>query len=160
LKWAQTANGFIDDRYQQLAISNPYTKMLNHKLRAEEDAILVGHTTAEREHPKLTVHHWFGPDPKRVILTSYRPLLQVIDDLYQQGIQSLIVEGGLKTHEAFIGAGLYDEIHVETNHQQTVVDGTKAPHLPVDLSLYQYLESAGNTLAIYVRNQQELRPTS
>ena len=130
LKWAQTANGFIDDHFQQLTISNNYTKMLNHKLRAEEDAILVGHTTAEREHPKLTVHHWFGPDPKRVILTSHRPLLQVIDDLYQQGIQSLIVEGGLKTHEAFIAAGLWDEIHVETNHQLIVTNGTQAPHLP------------------------------
>lgn len=159
LKWAQTANGFIDDHFQQLTISNKYTKMLNHKLRAEEDAILVGHTTAEREHPKLTVHHWFGPDPKRVILTSHRPLLQVIDDLYQQGIQSLIVEGGLKTHEAFIAAGLWDEIHVETNHQLTVVDGTKAPQLPTGLSLYQYVESAGNTLSTYVRNPQAPHPT-
>ena len=159
LKWAQTANGFIDDHFQQLTISNKYTKMLNHKLRAEEDAILVGHTTAEREHPKLTVHHWFGPDPKRVIRTSHRPLLQVIDDLYQQGIQSLIVEGGLKTHEAFIAAGLWDEIHVETNHQLTVVDGTKAPQLPTGLSLYQYVESAGNTLSTYVRNPQAPHPT-
>ena len=151
LKWAQTANGFIDDHFQQLAISNKYTKMLNHKLRAEEDAILVGHTTAEREHPKLTVHHWFGPDPKRVILTSHRPLLQVIDDLYQQGIQSLIVEGGLKTHEAFIGAGLWDEIHVETNHQLTVTNGTQAPHLPSEAQFLSQQNFGHNTLITYKR---------
>ena len=151
LKWAQTANGFIDDHFQQLAISNKYTKMLNHKLRAEEDAILVGHTTAEREHPKLTVHHWFGPDPKRVILTSHRPLLQVIDDLYQQGIQSLIVEGGLKTHEAFIDAGLWDEIHVETNHQLTVTNGTQAPHLPSEAQFLSQRNFGHNTLITYKR---------
>ena len=127
LKWAQTANGFIDDHFQQLAISNNYTKMLNHKLRAEEDAILVGHTTAEREHPKLTVHHWFGPD------------------------QSLIVEGGLKTHEAFIAAGLWDEIHVETNHQLTVTNGTQAPHLPSEAQFLSQQNFGHNTLITYKR---------
>ena len=139
------------DHFQQLTISNKYTKMLNHKLRTEEDAILVGHTTAEREHPKLTVHHWFGPDPKRVILTSHRPLLQVIDDLYQQGIQSLIVEGGLKTHEAFIAAGLWDEIHVETNHQLTVTNGTQAPHLPSEAQFLSQQNFGHNTLITYKR---------
>ena len=45
LKWAQTANGFIDDNGKALAISTPFTQMLSHKLRAEEDAILVGRVT-------------------------------------------------------------------------------------------------------------------
>lgn len=151
LKWAQTANGFLDDHFGRLTISNEYTKMLNHQLRAEEDAILVGHTTAEREHPKLTVHHWHGPNPKRVVLTRQRPLLQQIDDLYQQGIQSLIVEGGLKTHESFLAAGLYDEIHVETNHCLTVADGTHAPQLPADVVVLSQQVYDTNTLAIYRR---------
>ena len=114
LKWAQTANGFIDDHGKALKISNEQTQMLSHQLRAEEDAILVGHTTDAREHPQLTVRHWYGPNPKRVVLTHQRPLQQQIDDLYQQGIQSLIVEGGRQTHESFIEAGLWDEIRVET----------------------------------------------
>ena len=114
LKWAQTANGFIDDHGKALQISNEQTQMLSHQLRAEEDAILVGHTTDAREHPQLTVRHWYGPNPKRVVLTHQRPLQQQIDDLYQQGIQSLIVEGGRQTHESFIEAGLWDEIRVET----------------------------------------------
>ena len=38
LKWAQTANGFIDDHFQPVQISSDYTKMLSHKLRAAEDA--------------------------------------------------------------------------------------------------------------------------
>ena len=61
LKWAQTANGFIDDNGRPVSISSPFTQMLCHKLRAEEDAILVGRVTEEREHPQLTVRHWAGP---------------------------------------------------------------------------------------------------
>ena len=49
LKWAQTANGFIDDHFKPFQISNDFTKMLSHKLRAEEDAILVGRVTEERD---------------------------------------------------------------------------------------------------------------
>ena len=134
LKWAQTANGFIDDHGKALQISNEQTQMLSHQLRAEEDAILVGHTTDVREHPQLTVRHWHGPNPKRVVLTHQRPLSQLIDDLYQQGIQSLIVEGGRQTHESFIEAGLWDEIRVETG-TITVSDGTRAPQLPANVSL-------------------------
>jgi diaminohydroxyphosphoribosylaminopyrimidine deaminase/5-amino-6-(5-phosphoribosylamino)uracil reductase len=133
LKWAQTANGFIDDHGKSLCISSEQTLMLSHQLRAEEDAILVGHTTDVREHPQLTVRHWHGPDPKRLVLTHDRPLSQLMDDLYQHQIQSLIVEGGRKTHESFIQAGLWDEIRVETNLALTVGDGTPAPQLPADV---------------------------
>ena len=99
LKWAQTANGFIDEDGKALQISNEQTRMFSHQLRAEEDAILVGHTTDVREHPQLTVRHWHGPNPQRIVLTHHRPLPQLMDDLYQHGIQSLIVEGGCQTHE-------------------------------------------------------------
>ena len=149
LKWAQTANGFIDDHGRALQISNEQTQMLSHQLRAEEDAILVGHTTDVREHPQLTVRHWHGPNPKRVVLTHQRPLYQLIDDLYQQGIQSLIVEGGRQTHESFIQAGLWDEIRVETGNI-TVSDGTRAPQLPANVSLLSRKMYDGNILCCYL----------
>ena len=149
LKWAQTANGFIDDHGKALQISNEQTQMLSHQLRAEEDAILVGHTTDARERPQLTVRHWHGPNPKRVVLTHQRPLSQLIDDLYQQGIQSLIVEGGRQTHESFLAAGLWDEIRVETG-AMTVTDGTRAPQLPANVSLLSRETYGDNTLCRYV----------
>ncbi len=149
LKWAQTANGFIDDHGKALQISNEQTQMLSHQLRAEENAILVGHTTDAREHPQLNVRHWHGPNPKRVVLTHQRPLPQLIDDLYQQGIQSLIVEGGRQTHESFIQAGLWDEIRVETG-AITVSDGTRAPQLPANVLLLSQEMYGGNTLCRYV----------
>jgi len=159
LKWAQTANGFMDDHFQSIMISNEQTQMLSHKLRAEEDAILVGHTTYDREHPQLNVRHWHGPDPKRIVLTHDRPLPQLMDDLYQHQIQSLIVEGGRQTHETFIEAGLWDEIRVETNHALTVTKGTKAPQLPAEAKVLCQQQYGSNTLISY-RNQQESHPIS
>ncbi len=158
LKWAQTANGYIDDNGKALLISNEQTQMLSHQLRAEEDAILVGHTTDIREHPQLTVRHWHGPDPKRIVLTHDRPLPQLMDDLYQHGIQSLIVEGGRQTHESFIEVGLWDEIRVETA-PITVTGGTPAPKLPAEVSLMSKKDYDGNSITSY-RSRQVPHPIS
>ncbi len=145
LKWAQTANGFIDDHFRPLQISNELTQMLSHQLRAEEDAILVGHTTYDRDQPALTVRHWHGPNPKRIVLTHDRPLPMLMDDLYQHGIQSLIVEGGRQTHESFIAAGLWDEIRVETAPIM-VTDGTPVPQLPATAKVYDKKSYGSNTI--------------
>ena len=142
LKWAQTANGFIDDNGQALTISTPFTQMLSHKLRAEEDAILVGRVTNEREHPQLTVRHWVGPSPKRLVIDRQHPLN--LESLHAHNIQSLIVEGGRKTLENFLVQNLWDEIRVETNTRLTVTGGTRAPLLPANatvLSQQMYGES-------------------
>ena len=147
LKWAQTVNGFIDDNGHALQISNEQTQMLGHQLRAEEDAILVGHTTDVRERPQLTVRHWHGPNPKRVVLTHDRPLPQLMDDLYQHGIQSLIAEGGRQTHESFIAAGLWDEIRVETA-PITVSGGTSAPQLPAEAKVIDQKSYNKNTVIV------------
>ena len=109
----------------------------------------MGHTTDIREHPQLTVRHWHGPNPKRVVLTHQRPLQQQVDDLYQQGVQSLIVEGGRQTHESFIKAGLWDEIRVETG-TVTVGDGTRAPQLPTNVKLLSSAVYGGNTIMRYI----------
>ena len=151
LKWAQTANGFIDNRGHSMPISNEQTRMLSHRLRAEEDAILVGHTTDFREHPQLNVRYWHGPDPRRLVLTHDRPLAQFIDDLYQHGVQSLIVEGGRQTHESFLSADLWDEIRVETA-PVTVNDGTRAPQLPSNIAEYNNSMLGKNMLTYYRRH--------
>ena len=95
LKWAQTANGFIDDHFKPTQISSSFTKMLSHKLRAEEDAILVGRVTEERDRPQLNVREWAGQDPKRLVIDHAHPLN--MESLYAHHIQSLIVEGGAET---------------------------------------------------------------
>ena len=148
LKWAQTANGFIDDNGRALAISNDYTRMLSHKLRAEEDAILVGRVTDEREHPQLNVRYWVGPSPRRLVIDRRHPLN--LESLYHHNIQSLIVEGGRKTLESFLVQDLWDEIRVETA-PITVSGGTRAPQLPARLGGVERKDYDGNTLMVCYR---------
>lgn len=149
IKWAQTANGFIDDHHQQIAISNDFTRMLSHKLRAEEDAILIGRVTDDREHPQLTVRDWYGESPKRLVIDRNHPLN--LQSLYAHGIQSLIVEGGAKTLQSFIDDDLWDEIRVETNLTLTVTDGTRAPQLPKESEVIDVQSFDGNSIIRYRR---------
>ncbi len=129
LKWAQTADGFIDDHGRPLAISTPFTRMLVHRLRAQEDAIVVGRVTDEREHPRLDVREWSGPSPARFILSHDFGIDRLIQTCVEQNLQSLIVEGGRRTLQSFIDRQLYDEIRVETA-PLTVGGGTRAPQMP------------------------------
>ena len=133
LKWAQSSNGFLDDNGQTVAFSTPLTQMLVHKLRAEEDAILVGRVTDEREHPRLDVRHWSGPSPVRFVLSHEHPWEEVLTTCRERQLQSLIVEGGCRTLQWFLDQGMWDEIRVETS-PKTVSVGTKAPELPASLN--------------------------
>ncbi|MBQ6064629.1 MAG: bifunctional diaminohydroxyphosphoribosylaminopyrimidine deaminase/5-amino-6-(5-phosphoribosylamino)uracil reductase RibD [Prevotella sp.] len=151
LKWAQTSNGFIDDHGQPLAISTPFTKMLCHRLRAEEDAILVGRVTDEREHPLLNVREWVGKDPLRIVLGNGMDIHHLMDELYRQGIQSLIVEGGRKTLDSFIQARLWDELRVE-KAPIAVSDGTPAPLVPPEAYMSGMEKWEGNVIFHYLFN--------
>ncbi len=152
LKWAQTINGFLDAGGKPLALSTPFTRMLVHRLRAQYDAILVGRVTDEREHPRLTVREWSGPDPLRLVLHGGITLPRLMADLHQQHVQSLMVEGGAKTLQSFIDAGLWDEIRVETSGL-LVSEGTKAPVLPEGLTLLQREMYDGNVVDTFGRSE-------
>ena len=147
LKWAQTANGFIDDHHKPTQISSAFTKMLSHKLRAEEDAILVGRVTEERDHPQLTVREWEGPNPKRLVIDRAHPLN--LESLHSQNIQSLIVEGGAQTLRSFLVQNLWDEIRVETNTTMTVSGGTRAPQIPANAAVIESKSYGDNQIILY-----------
>ena len=167
LKWAQTANGFLDNEGKGMAISTPFTQMLSHKLRAENDAILVGRITDERDHSQLNVRHWSGKDPMRLVIDRHHPcfegldfsqgneavLQQIMEHLYNNKVQSLIVEGGAITHQSFLDAGLWDEIRIEIATQKYVSDGTKAPHLPQNIRPLSHEEYDGNVIDTYERQE-------
>lgn len=83
LKWAETADGFMDRKRsipsagnltdtQPLVISTPLNKRIVHKMRAENMAILVGSNTALLDNPKLKTTHWVGRNPIRVLLDRRR----------------------------------------------------------------------------------------
>lgn len=165
LKWAQTANGFLDNEGKGMAVSSAFTKMLSHKLRAENDAILVGRVTDERDHSQLNVRDWSGKDPMRLVIDRHHPcfdgldfskgkaevLRQIMSFLYINKVQSLIVEGGAITHQSFLDAGLWDEIRVETAAAKFVKTGTEAPRLPHDVKPISHEEYDGNVIDTYER---------
>ena len=97
----------------------------------------------------MNVRHWHGADPLRLVLTRKQSIESLLTDLYTRNIQTLLVEGGAKTHQAFIDAGLWDEIHIETA-PFTVVGGTKAPHLPTEMRLIDRKRYDGNTLDTFI----------
>jgi len=74
LKWAETKDGFIDklraktDENSPIWISNAYSQQLVHKMRAEENAILVGTNTALNDNPTLNVRSWRGENPIRIVV--------------------------------------------------------------------------------------------
>lgn len=165
LKWAQTANGFLDNEGKGMAISSTFTKMLSHKLRAENDAILVGRITDERDHSQLNVRDWSGKNPLRLVIDRHHPcfegldfskgkaevLRQIMNFLYTNKVQSLIVEGGAITHQSFLDAGLWDEIRIETATTQSVKTGTEAPRLPHGVKPIGHEEYDGNVIETYER---------
>ncbi|HBF88012.1 MAG TPA: bifunctional diaminohydroxyphosphoribosylaminopyrimidine deaminase/5-amino-6-(5-phosphoribosylamino)uracil reductase RibD [Bacteroidales bacterium] len=71
LKWAQTIDGLIDSDNKSGKgewISNQYSKVLVHKWRSEEDAIMIGTNTAMKDNPMLNVREWNGKNPIRIVL--------------------------------------------------------------------------------------------
>ncbi|MDR2868202.1 MAG: bifunctional diaminohydroxyphosphoribosylaminopyrimidine deaminase/5-amino-6-(5-phosphoribosylamino)uracil reductase RibD [Bacteroidales bacterium] len=134
LKWAETANGFMDiNRTEQQTnnywITNEPLRLLNHKWRSEEDAILIGYNTLLNDHPQLTNRLYSGKSPRPFVMSrsfgkedatlrasGFQALPLNVDEalavLYEQQVQSVIVEGGKSTLNRFISCGLWDEMRV------------------------------------------------
>ena len=87
LKWAQTADGFIDhDRDVndglRAIVSSPEAHELAHRWRASEAAVLVGTNTVLSDDPQLTVRLVEGPHPVRVTFDRRRripPKAKILD---------------------------------------------------------------------------------
>ena len=95
LKWAQTADGYIDRKRtangKPAWITNETCRKLVHKWRSEEHAIMVGTNTAKLDNPHLNVRHWEGNDPIRMTFDRegrLSPKLHLFD-----GSQETIVFG-------------------------------------------------------------------
>ena len=104
LKWAQTADGFVD-RIRQiedlrfkiedlhlngaLAISTPETKKLVHKMRAENMAIMVGTNTVLLDNPRLLNTHWEGRNPIRVTIDRHGKI-PADARIFSDGIETIV----------------------------------------------------------------------
>ena len=154
LKWAQTADGFIDIKRtggSPLKISTPKTKEIVHRMRAENMAIMVGTNTVLLDNPRLLNTHWQGRNPIRVTIDRhgripadarifsddaetivYRDRTDwpfITEDLAKRNIHSILVEGGTTLLNHILETGIWDEIHVEVAPELTIGDGVKAPNI-------------------------------
>jgi diaminohydroxyphosphoribosylaminopyrimidine deaminase/5-amino-6-(5-phosphoribosylamino)uracil reductase len=153
LKWAQSEDGFIDAIRQAekkpVQFSSAFTQTLVHRMRAMNQAIMVGTNTVLLDNPTLTTRLWEGPNPLRVtidrkgvlpasvhlkdgkvptVIYDSEDLTHILDDLYKRGVQSLMVEGGAQLFQHFIDAGLWDEARVEVSSQMLEC-GVSAPKM-------------------------------
>jgi diaminohydroxyphosphoribosylaminopyrimidine deaminase/5-amino-6-(5-phosphoribosylamino)uracil reductase len=106
-------------------ISGEESRRLVHELRAASDAVAVGIGTARADRPELTARgvgakrqprrlvFGGGPVPQGLDLEVLEgPLDQELQALGEQGVQSLLLEGGSTLATAFLRAGLIDKLLV------------------------------------------------
>ena len=190
LKWAETKDGYIDikrtDSNQGIAwITNKDTKLLTHKLRAQEDAILVGRRTIENDNPSLNTRHYNGSNPSIFIidtnlklehnykifqsdvnifniiksetqnkieyikLNADNFLKDLLSYLYNNKIQSIIIEGGKTTLNSFIKTNYWDKAKIITGNTY-FEEGIESPKInKVPSETYTF---ADDTINIYRNN--------
>ena len=94
LKWAESADGFIDRLRTDgtpVRFSTTRSSLRTHRLRAACQAIMVGRRTALLDNPRLNVRLADGPQPLRIVLDSQGtlpPSLHLFD-----GSQPTLVAG-------------------------------------------------------------------
>ena len=121
-------------------ISNKHSRQLVHKWRATEQSILVGANTIRQDNPKLTARNSTGRNPSIIIINRKNDLdknqdvfksktdkiiiteklidfnkpiaIQISNILYEKKINSVIIEGGLKTLTTFIKENIWDEARI------------------------------------------------
>lgn len=167
LKWAQSLDGFMDkDRTNNekgiFWITAPHTKLITHKWRAQEQAILVGTNTILTDNPSLTTREYKGKNPIRLVLDPNKripenfavysdesqsfifvkneanhvkhvvlnpfDLQQLFHWCYNQGISSILIEGGKHTLKQFIESNSWDEARILTGNV-ILKNGLKAPSI-------------------------------
>lgn len=83
LKWAQSADGFMDrlrmsaDEPPQV-FSSALRQRVVHRARMQHQAILVGYRTALLDDPSLTNRLWYGAHPLRIVLDERLSLPQTL----------------------------------------------------------------------------------
>lgn len=194
LKWAQSKDGFIDFNRKPDTpigpnwISNTVSRMLVHKWRSVEQAIMVGTNTIIYDNPSLDTRLWTGNSPLRIVLDrqgripsesrvfdgrvktivfTEKPFENkknlefitvdfgndiiplVLNYLYENQIQSLLIEGGGKLIQSFIDNNLWDEARVFKGHSD-FGSGIKAPQ--INASSKSFKPILNDTLIIYSNN--------
>ena len=81
------------------------------------------------------------------ITTSDNSISQILESLYKENINSVLVEGGRMTLQRFIDSDLWDECRIITGETQ-ICDGLAAPVL--DRSAYKEMRSGSDMICFYM----------
>lgn len=160
LKWARSADGFMDSRrtaagQRACRFSNQLTTLSTMRLRSLHDAVLTTAATAVADDCRLTPRGWDGLEPLRVVVDrrgilpadaaifsagEREPLVlrgeeaeieAVMQRLYADGISSVLVEAGPRMLQALLDRGLWDAAREEVAPFALGAEGEhKAPELP------------------------------
>ena len=96
----------------------------------------------EKEHPEEKSVSYITID------FAHNPLNQIMKELYQRNIQSLLVEGGSQLLQSFIDNELWDEAYIEKCPKR-LYSGVKAPEISNNFS-YSTKEHFGRQIWYYV----------
>jgi diaminohydroxyphosphoribosylaminopyrimidine deaminase/5-amino-6-(5-phosphoribosylamino)uracil reductase len=190
LKWAESKDGFIAPKGNtSYWLSSDESKVLSHKWRTEEVAILVGYNTALKDNPRLTVRLHNGKNPTRIVIDKSNTLpkflnlfdnsvptlvfneisnetigltqfvkvdfkhsffAQFFEVLVSKSIQSVIIEGGTKTHQLFMESNFWDEARVIKTSVE-FGDGLSAPNINCESNSTCYYN--GDKLELFYNSQ-------
>lgn len=76
---------------------------------------------------------------------------QILQSLFEMNIQSVVIEGGAKTLQLFINAGLWDEAKVITNEKLIIENGIAAPEM-INFTLQKQERYFDDVINYYKRN--------
>lgn len=116
-------------------ITSEESRQEGHRLRAKCGAVLVGRRTVEADDPQLTARiEGVVNQPLRIVLdprnrltgkervfddaaptrhvTGEIDLLLLVEELFEDGVNGILVEGGALTSASFVRAGLADRLEV------------------------------------------------
>jgi len=130
LKWAQSQDGFLDiesnkDHEQKpVWITGKPERVLVHRWRAAEQAILAGAGTIRADNPRLNVREWAGKNPLKLILSG-SGIVDLSSAVFRSGEKSVVF-----TYNGDAGTG---------NSVKVVLNGSKSSAVQIS----DYLLSTG-----------------
>lgn len=169
LKWASSADGWLDsdrdDGSGPMKFSAPLGSVLVHLMRSRNDAVMVGSGTVLADDCRLDVRLVEGRSPRRVVvdrrgrvpdeaavlrggdtilIRDYPNLRELLENLYNKGVTSLMVEGGATLLREFLRLGLWCEARVE---QCPCLLGTRGRgYMPMPEGVVKSVRNLGNNL--------------
>lgn len=97
LKWAESADGYIDAlrdaKDRPVWFTNEECRRLVHKQRTEECAVMIGADTALLDNPSLTARSWQGNQPMRIVIDLHGRTYGAPLKLFTDGGDAIVLSG-------------------------------------------------------------------